>query len=290
MFLSKWIERLSVVCYDSFRVVRNMVEQNTTLCEEVNRINLKLIHFVHGKLASWWKGGTETILCSHLYYIRKGSATVICNGTTHITMSEGNWYLFPTGTAVKYWCDDFMEEFAFHFKLCNIDHTDLLFRSGGPFVLPIEEDISEKLQKLLHDESINAAITVQNIVYSQIIRFVDRHAIKLNTPTLSPCVSKALSYINCHLSMNLSVTDIAKSSFVSKSTLAKNFKAEVGVSVHEYISDAVMLKASHLLRSKDMSIHSISESLGFCDQFYFSKCFKDKFRKSPRDFRNSPTI
>lgn len=266
------------------------VDQNPALCEETNQLNLTLIHFVHANLGTWWKGDTQTILCTHLYYITKGSATVICNGDTHLTMEGGNWYLLPTGTSVKYWCDDFMEEFAFHFKLCNIDHTDLLFRTDGPYHLPIEEDITDRLSQLLERDSPSAAIELHGMLFSTLCRFINKFNIDLNRQKLSPCISKAISYINKNLSSQISVSELAKHAYVSKSTLGKCFKRELGVSVNEYISDAVMLKASQLLRNSKMSVHEISESLGFCDQFYFSKRFKDKFRKSPKDFRNSPTI
>lgn len=266
------------------------VDQNPELCTESNRLNLSLFHFVHANLGTWWKGDTQTILCTHLYYITKGSATVICNGDTHLTMEGGNWYLLPTGTSVKYWCDDFMEEFAFHFKLCNIDHTDLLFRATGPFSLPIEEDISEKLSKLLENSSSRSAIELQSILFSTLLRFICEFNLNLNHQELSSCVSKSISYINENLSVQISISELAKHAYVSKSTLGKCFKRELGVSVNEYISDAVMLKASQLLRNSTMSIRDISDTLGFCDQFYFSKCFKERFRKSPRDFRNSPII
>lgn len=266
------------------------VDHNPALCEEANGINLHLIHCVHAHLGTWWKGDTQTILCTHLYYITEGSASIICNGETPLEMKGGNWYLLPTGTSVKYWCDDFMEEFAFHFKLCNIDHTDLLFHTNGPFSLPIEKDISEKLFELLESTSPSSAIELKSILFSEIFRFINGFNIDLNLQKLSPCVSKAISYISENLSAQISVTELARHAYVSKSTLGKCFKRELGVSVNEYISDAVMLKASQLLRNSKMSVHEISEILGFCDQFYFSKRFKEKFRKSPKDFRSSSAI
>ena len=266
------------------------VNHNPVLCDKANKLNISLIHFLHGELDSSWRGGSETILNSHLYYIMKGSATIICNGDTHLEMKAGNWYLLPTGTSVKYWCDDFMEEFAFHFKLCDIDHSDLLSRAGRPYELPIKKDISDILFSLLEKESTASAIELQNIVFSELLDFIDTYNIKLNQPKLSPCVSKSIAYITKNLSIQLSATDLSKYAFVSKSTLEKCFRLELGFSVHEYIFDAVMLKASELLRNSSMTIRDISESLGFCDQFYFSNQFKKKFRKSPRNFRNSPII
>ena len=62
------------------------------------------------------------------------------------------------------------------------------------------------------------------------------------------------------------------------------------MSVNEYIYDVVMSKAEYLLRAGDLSISEISERFGFYDQFYFSKRFREKFKRSPREYRKDKPI
>ena len=106
----------------------------------------------------------------------------------------------------------------------------------------------------------------------------------------SPLVQSAINHINSNLTVNLSVETIAAALFVSPSKLQKKFKAETGVSIGKYIHERIMFTAERKLRQKNMTLKEISESLGFCDQFYFSRCFSQKYGVSPRTFRNRNNI
>ena len=61
--------------------------------------------------------------------------------------------------------------------------------------------------------------------------------------------------------------NIADSLFMSKNTLAKNFRREVGIPIGKYIDKQVFFEAEILLTKSSMSVKEISGTLGFCDQF-----------------------
>ena len=73
--------------------------------------------------------------------------------------------------------------------------------------------------------------------------------------------------------------------FVSESTLVKLFRKEVGVPLGAYIDDLVFFRAEVLLSETQMSLRDISSSLGFCDQFYFSRRLSQRHGESPRAYR-----
>ena len=79
--------------------------------------------------------------------------------------------------------------------------------------------------------------------------------------------------------------EIAKEMFVSPSKLRNTFKAETGITLGGYIDDMVFFRAKKLLGSKKFSVGDISTKLGFCDQFYFSRRFKEKYGKTPSKYR-----
>lgn len=263
-----------------------MIELNPVLCEEANRIQLSLIHFGHACLGTEWKGENSGIPCTQLYYIAKGSATVVCN--EHLfTMEAGNWYLLPTGSHVKHWCDDFMEEFYFHFKLCNIDQADLFQDYPAPCRLGSPKDMTDFFEHCMNSHSAVDGIRLRNVIFSVLLDFIDTCHIPLNNKKPSPCATKALDYINEHLSIQLKIEEIVRHTYVSKSTLEVQFKEAFGTSVHNYINDAVMLEASKLLSMTNLSVLEISQTLGFCDQFYFSKRFKKRFNTTPREYKKA---
>ena len=72
--------------------------------------------------------------------------------------------------------------------------------------------------------------------------------------------------------------------------LSKRFTKETGISIGKFVDREVMIEAQRRLLLSDEPIQQISEELGFCDQFYFSKKFKQfsgispiKYRKQSRD-------
>ena len=87
--------------------------------------------------------------------------------------------------------------------------------------------------------------------------------------------------------MRLTLKEICDALYTSKSTLSSRFRDEVGMSIGKYIDYRVMISAECDLTSSERSILEISDSLGFCDQFYFSRRFKEKHGLSPREFRKN---
>ncbi len=79
--------------------------------------------------------------------------------------------------------------------------------------------------------------------------------------------------------------NIADSLFMSKNTLAKNFRREVGIPIGKYIDKQVFFEAEILLTKSPMSVKEISGALGFCDQFYFSRRFRQLFEETSLAYR-----
>ena len=98
--------------------------------------------------------------------------------------------------------------------------------------------------------------------------------IDLSGNEFSPCVSKAINYINKNLSETLTIKDIADAIFVSESTLTKHMRKELGTTVNNYIDDLILTLAAQMIAEGQYSLNAISNRFGFCDQFYFSRKFK----------------
>ena len=63
------------------------------------------------------------------------------------------------------------------------------------------------------------------------------------------------------------------------------FKHETGMALGQFIKDTIMRKASVELKSNLKSIKDISDDLGFANQFYFARVFKEYFGVTPSDYR-----
>ena len=96
-----------------------------------------------------------------------------------------------------------------------------------------------------------------------------------NTPSSSSqYVLAAIKYIQFNYSHDISVDDIAKAVGVSRSHLYRVFMSNVGQSPIDYLTGYRISEACSLLKNTGLSIAEIAVSVGFFDQFYFSRVFK----------------
>ena len=90
----------------------------------------------------------------------------------------------------------------------------------------------------------------------------------------SQYVINAIKYIQFNYSHDISIDDIAKAVGVSRSHLYRVFMSNVGQSPIDYLTSYRISEACFLLKNSQLSIAEIAVSVGFFDQFYFSRVFK----------------
>ena len=91
-----------------------------------------------------------------------------------------------------------------------------------------------------------------------------------------------------------SIDDIAKAVGVSRSHLYRVFMGSVSQSPIDYLTNYRINEACYLLRNSQLSIAEIAVSVGFFDQFYFSRVFKKIKGVPPSKFytlqEKAPTV
>lgn len=90
----------------------------------------------------------------------------------------------------------------------------------------------------------------------------------------SQYVLNAIKYIQFNFSHDISIDDIARAVGVSRSHLYRVFMGNVGQSPIDYLTSYRISEACYLLKNSQLSIAEIAVSVGFFDQFYFSRVFK----------------
>ncbi len=267
-----------------------MIKTNFSLCQSMNPIRLIVFYYGQAMVRSNWCGNVPNPSYSRLFYITKGKAS-ITDGAGHIiTLEQGNWYLLPAGCSFTYACEEMMEHVYFHFKLCDIDGIDLFRKCPGVCSITLPDSNIDLLICGLDAHSVIDGLKIRQEAYRVLMAFVEQHNIDLQSNTLSPSIERAVNYIRYHKSAKLTNQEIAEHAFISVSTLTRRFQKELSMSVHEYIYDMILLEAAQMLISTDMPVAAISEKFDFCDQFYFSRKFREKFGISPRIYRKTTMI
>lgn len=101
----------------------------------------------------------------------------------------------------------------------------------------------------------------------------------------NPIVQKARSYIDGHLKELPSLEGLAEIMGVSPFYLSKLFKEQTGETYINYVTSARLEKAKKLLADGALIIKEISADIGYNDQNYFSKLFRQKYGETPSEYR-----
>ncbi len=262
------------------------ISYNTEIFKSANRIKLTVSCVGHAKVGKEWQGDLVSPISSRLYYVVSGSFKITLPDGREYTFDKGKWYLLPSNMSCHFECPDSMEHIYFHLKLCGYDETDLLRDCTCPLSLEAECPL-DFIKDNINTASITKALRLKNIASDVIAPMMDKNGIEIHNREYSACIIKAVQYIRQNLSASLTISEISESIFVSKSTLTKHFSRELSMSVNEYVTSLLMSEAEALLTSTSLSVNAVSERLGFNDQLYFSRRFKQKFGVCPSEYRKN---
>lgn len=103
---------------------------------------------------------------------------------------------------------------------------------------------------------------------------------------------KFLNYITEIIEQNLSnsdlnVTKLAELSGYHSKQIYRRLKLLTGYTTVDYIKGIRMKKAAMLLAKKQFMISEVMYMVGFSDSSYFSKCFVEKYGKTPKQYMES---
>ena len=84
---------------------------------------------------------------------------------------------------------------------------------------------------------------------------------------------------------DVSVGDMADAVAMSRSGLQRKMKQVMGVSPLDFIKEARIKHACHLLSTTTMAVSDVAFACGYSDPKYFSRSFKASTGKSPKEWR-----
>ncbi|MDH8676809.1 response regulator [Fusibacter bizertensis] len=120
------------------------------------------------------------------------------------------------------------------------------------------------------------------VVYAKAFAYLDAHS-ESRTCQVAREAQKyiELYYNNPHFNIN----DVSKHLLVNQTYLRKMFKEEMGTTISEYLTKVRMESAKQLITEGQYKLSAISEMVGYNDPGYFSKCFKNYYGVSPREYQ-----
>ncbi|MDQ8739056.1 response regulator [Paenibacillus sp. LHD-38] len=98
-------------------------------------------------------------------------------------------------------------------------------------------------------------------------------------------VEEIKHHIRTHCGDELTRTSLAEIVYLNPDYLARLFKKETGISLGNYIIQARIKVAKHLLETTPLSVNAIAAKIGYANYSYFIKLFKQEIGCTPVEYR-----
>jgi AraC family transcriptional regulator of arabinose operon len=99
-------------------------------------------------------------------------------------------------------------------------------------------------------------------------------------------VIQSIEFMRENIEVNVCLDDLARVAGLSVSHYSTMFKRKTMQSPLNLYTSMKVQRACQLLQNRNQTIKSIAYSLGFFDQYHFSKVFKHIIGTSPKEFKN----
>lgn len=245
-------------------------------------INLHILHAEHSCVGNEWYAKNISSPFSRVYIVSEGSGKLTFPEGS-VDMRAGFVYVIPAGLPFSCECTHSVTFDFFHISVPTPNGYDLMERLSHHIEFSDEAAVSA-MSSLIKQKTLDKLFEIKSYLY-QVLSRCSEEIDNADIQKHSAFVSDVMNYIDNNLSFSLTTESIAMNLLVSAAKIRKVFRNETGVPIGRYIRDRVLLSAEVKLRCTALSVKEISDSLGFVDQFYFSRCFSKKYGLSPSKYR-----
>ena len=232
--------------------------------------------------------GAEYLVGAERYRLQKGDIIFVPPGVSHRpllpeTLKE------PYKRYVLWLSPEFMDRYAalFPYPFTKNRTSASMLRTDGTQWEVLGELFRKGVQESEAEEDGWEAAVVGNTItlLTQIKRATnDRsaHTLEAEKPEL---LDKIMAFVENNYAGAFTIDTLAKTFFVSSSTISHLFKQTMGVSFYRYVTQRRLI-AAKILIEKGILLEEVSRQTGFQDYSSFYRAFKNEYGISPRQYRS----
>lgn len=227
-----------------------------------------------------------------IHFVVRGKGTLHIN--EHIFhVSAGDCFLIPAGKVSYYeasktdpWCYAWANFLGINSQMYLYQ---LMSTSKDKYILHNLDTVKYKelIFKIMSMKGNSTSkYLLSNSIFLQIlamlfdeVKFSDNNLKKLSI------IDEIKFYLDVNYTEKVKLKDLARKFGIHPNYLTRMFHTKYGISPKQYLTSLRLYRACKLLTTTDLSIAIIASSLGFDDQFIFSKVFKKEYDMSPSVYR-----
>lgn len=260
--------------------------------KEKTNVDLRLYHYGYedcDPLHSWGPGIKDHFKI-HLVFSGKGSYKL---GNETYELAPGQGFL-TTPDTVAYYIADEQDPWSYGwFAFNGLNAQNYLLRAGLSKENPIltlkepEDAISLLKEMISYDSGLNSKdLRLMSGLYQLLAMVVESKSSKIpaangHLSAKHTYLRAAQAFIETNYSRRMSVEEMANHIGISRKYLARLFAEAYQMPPQAYLLTYRMERAKILLSETELNIGEIAYSVGYQDQFVFSKAFKNYTGHAP---------
>lgn len=227
---------------------------------------------------------------SRLFWVKSGEAWAEHHGRRFV-LKPGSLFAIPAHTAVRFGCPHTMYFYWMHFNASVLHGTELLTFLGDCYEVAVAdragmESLWNQLlgrlgarpgDRLARDGLVRQLLAVcldhsDPAGHEQHVRGLVRF-------------QAVLGHIEERLPAALTLPELAAVAHLQPTYFSTQFTRHIGERPMAYVMRRRVERAKFLLCDTSRTLAAIAEAVGFCDEYYFSRCFKRLTGITPGQFR-----
>ncbi|MCR4777401.1 MAG: AraC family transcriptional regulator [Lachnospiraceae bacterium] len=152
-------------------------------------------------------------------------------------------------------------------------------------VAPVQNLIENMLLSMIGEDHISRYMiqVTMGLLFLNLMNYTDRLFVGGNDPDKELAIS-ILKYIDEHYKDG-SLAGLASELSYDLAFLSKRIKALCGENFRDLVKNKRLSRAEFLLRTTDMPVADIAETVGYENKSFFYRAFKEEYGKSPAEYR-----
>ena len=230
-----------------------------------------------------------------VHFVISGKGRYTVNDTTH-HLGAGDFFLIRPNELVDYEADaeNPWEYYWIGFsgtKVKEILHTNGIGAKDYIGQVDTKEELQGKFARFMQTDFFDDSQKLINqAIFYDIFSFFKIHNENIEMGVRISRTKKYseafLLYVgNNYYREDLTIEEIAKSMYLHPAYFSQVIKEELGLTALKYLNLYRMNKASHLLKTTELSVEQIASAVGYQNRHSFTRAFKNRFQSSPTRYK-----